>query len=567
MQSSEQESQSNVDSSRERLKKLDANPLSVSGTDVLMSKTGVQGPGENASSVAQASTPAFSEKTAPAKAEAVPPPTKLLPALPVQNSGQESQSNVDSSRELLRKLEANLLPVPGTDVRMSKTEVTVGEWKAYLKAQKLPAWKAPLEFPQTDAHPVVGVSSTDAVNFCRWLSSVSGAAWRLPTHAEWDAASPSPFPWGESFPPLWNEGNYALGVNGYDDSTKIGADGIFGTAPVGSFKPNALGFYDLAGNVAEWVSDDGLDGKTVMLRGAGWMDPGPTSHRDVLRSKYRRTTAGPEGTSNRGFRLVRAQRPAQKVPFASASTVVPAAASKQASVLPQPPKGFRALFDGATLSGWHGLNSHEIEKAPASGKAALLQQQRADFPKYWRVENGELISTGTGPYATTLESFGNIDLLIEYKTGPKADSGIYLRGTPQIQIWDTTQSDTGDRRPSLGSGGLYNNAPGSPGRDPLVRADRPIGQWNQFRIRQVGARTWVWLNEMLVVDGALWEPFWDRTKPLPGKAPILLQTHGGEIRWRNIFVRDIPHAEAAEILKAWNGAHVEHNGETAKSPL
>ena len=175
-------------------------------------------------------------------------------------------------------------------------------------------------------------------------------------------------------------------------------------------------------------------------------------------------------------------------------------------------------------------------------KKANLAQQRADFPKHWTVENGELVNDGHGPYATTDEEFGDIELLIEYKTVPKADSGIYLRGTPQVQIWDWNQvfdPKRPTRKPHLGSGGLFNNTPGTAGRDPLVLADRPFGEWNQFRIRQIGDRTWVWLNDKLVVDGAVMENFWDRSQPLPAKGPIMLQTHGGEIRWRNIFVRDI----------------------------
>src|SRR5262249_15442044 len=97
--------------------------------------------------------------------------------------------------------------------------------------------------------------------------------------------------------------------------------------------------------------------------------------------------------------------------------------------------------------------------------------------------------------------------------------------------------------------GLFNNSPGTPGRDPLVLADRPFGQWNQFRIRQVGPRTWVWLNGKLVVDGAVMENFWDRSKPLPSTGPIMLQTHGGEIRWRNLFVHEISTDEGKEILR------------------
>lgn len=126
---------------------------------------------------------------------------------------------------------------------------------------------------------------------------------------------------------------------------------------------------------------------------------------------------------------------------------------------------------------------------------------------------------------------------------------------PQVQIWDWNQvfdPKHPTRKPHLGSGGLFNNTPSSPGRDPLVLADKPFGEWNQFRIRQIGDRTWVWLNEKPVVDGAIMENYWDRKQPLPAKGPIMLQTHGGEIRWRNLFVHNIGADEATQILNADN---------------
>jgi hypothetical protein len=217
---------------------------------------------------------------------------------------------------------------------------------------------------------------------------------------------------------------------------------------------------------------------------------------------------------------------------------------------PTPPAGFRAIFNGKDLTGWYGWNPHNSVKLTGEPKDANLKQQREEFAKHWTVENGELVNNGTGPYATTEAEFGDIELHIEYKTVAKADSGIYLRGTPQVQIWDNSQvfdPKKPDRKPHLGSGGLFNNTPNTPGRDPLVVADKPFGEWNAFRIRQVGARTWVWLNDKLVVDGAVMENYWDKTKPLPAKGPLMLQTHGGEIRWRNIFVREIGAEEAARL--------------------
>jgi hypothetical protein len=232
--------------------------------------------------------------------------------------------------------------------------------------------------------------------------------------------------------------------------------------------------------------------------------------------------------------------------------VQPAMGSSASGEEPKPPAGFRAIFNGKDLSGWYGLNPHSAANLKGEKKEANLKKQRADFAKHWRVENGELINDGTGPYATTEAEFGDIELCVEYKTVPKADSGIYLRGTPQVQIWDWNQEfnpKNPNRKPHLGSGGLFNNTSGSPGRDPLVFADKPFGEWNQFRIRQIGAHTWVWLNDKLVVDGAVMENFWDRAKPLPARGPIMLQTHGGEIRWRNLFVREFGALEAKEILK------------------
>ena len=192
---------------------------------------------------------------------------------------------------------------------------------------------------------------------------------------------------------------------------------------------------------------------------------------------------------------------------------------------------FRPIFNGKDLTGWYGLNPHSVVKLEGEKKAEALKKMRDEFAKDWKVENGELVNDGHGPYATTEEEFGDIEFLIEYKTVAGADSGIYLRGSPQVQIWDKSQvfdPAKPTRRPHLGSGGLFNNTPDTPGRDPLVVADKPMGEWTTFRIRQIGARTWVWLNDKLVVDGNVMENYWDKTQPLPTKGPIMLQTHGGQ---------------------------------------
>ena len=217
------------------------------------------------------------------------------------------------------------------------------------------------------------------------------------------------------------------------------------------------------------------------------------------------------------------------------------------------PAGFTPLFNGMNLSGWRGGDTFDHRKWLAQAEPARLAKDAewtADMLKHWRVENEELINDGHGRYATTEKDYGDFELLLEYRTVAKADSGIYLRGVPQVQIWDYTEQEKFNLGADKGSGGLWNNSPGAPGKDPLVMADKPFGEWNTFRILMVGTRVSVWLNQKMVVDHAILENYYDRKAPLPAKGPIELQTHGGEIRWRNVFLREIGADEANKILSA-----------------
>jgi len=217
----------------------------------------------------------------------------------------------------------------------------------------------------------------------------------------------------------------------------------------------------------------------------------------------------------------------------------------------QPPEGFHAIFNGQDLEGWHGMphfDPRDLARMPEDMRKKQIDEWTADAKQHWSVENGELVNDGHGAYLVTDKDYTDYELLIDYRTVPKADSGIYLKANPQVQIWDFTEESKFKLGADKGSGGLWNNSAGAPGKDPAVLADKAFGEWNSFRIRQIGARTSVWLNGKMVVDNAIMENFWDRQKPLFASGPICLQTHGGEIRWRNIYLREISADESAKIL-------------------
>ena len=211
--------------------------------------------------------------------------------------------------------------------------------------------------------------------------------------------------------------------------------------------------------------------------------------------------------------------------------------------------GFKSLFNGKDLSGWWGLGTENPASWMSLPKEELEKKKKdslIDINKHWSVEEGILVNDGQGLYLTTSENYSDFLLKLEYKTVAKADSGIYLRGYPQVQIWDTTEAGGKWKYGAkLGSGGLWNNGKGNPGRDPLVHADKPFGEWNNLRIRMVGEIVSVWLNEKLVVGQAKLLNYWGKIKgskarkPLIANGPIQLQTHGGEIRWKNIFIKKL----------------------------
>jgi hypothetical protein len=218
--------------------------------------------------------------------------------------------------------------------------------------------------------------------------------------------------------------------------------------------------------------------------------------------------------------------------------------------------GFEPLFNGNDLSGWWGLgteNPAEWRAMPAGALEAKRQASLQEIQKHWRVEDGVLVNDGQGLYLTTLKNYADFELMLEYKTVPRADSVVYLRGIPQVQIWDSTDEKKFKLGADKGSGGLWNNKKHPEGKHPLALADKPFGEWNQLRILMVGERVTVHLNGQLVVDHARMDNYFSHGLPIPRSGPIQLQTHGGQISWRNILIREIGSAEANRILasKCW----------------
>ena len=198
-----------------------------------------------------------------------------------------------------------------------------------------------------------------------------------------------------------------------------------------------------------------------------------------------------------------------------------------------PPPGFTALFNGKDLTGWQGLvELNKRDKDPAK----YADQVKAASAKYlpaWTVKDGVLHYSGKGQSLQTARDYGDFELWVDWKIEPKGDSGIYLRGNPQVQIWDPEAA----AQNKVGSGGLFNNQKNP--KDPLKKADKPAGQWNTFRIVMKGDRVSVWLNGELVVDNTPLENYWERGKPLPEKGPIELQHHNDPLEFKNIYIKEL----------------------------
>jgi hypothetical protein len=203
-----------------------------------------------------------------------------------------------------------------------------------------------------------------------------------------------------------------------------------------------------------------------------------------------------------------------------------------------PPEGFTALFDGTDLNGWKGLVADPPARAKMSQEELATAQTAADqrMREHWKVKDGQIVFDGKGDNLCTARDYGDFEMLVDWKIAPRGDSGIYLRGTPQVQIWST--NSPGQFSTPDGSGGLWNNQKNN--RHPLVYADHPVGEWNRFRILMVGQKVHVFLNGELVVRDTTLENYWEPNKPIYPIGQIELQNHGGLLWFKNIYIREIP---------------------------
>ncbi len=205
----------------------------------------------------------------------------------------------------------------------------------------------------------------------------------------------------------------------------------------------------------------------------------------------------------------------------------------------QPPKGFRALFNGKDLANWKGQIAEDPRRVAKllkglSAEEKKQKQEEADSKtfEHWIVKDGVIYYDGARGIGNieTREEFGDFELYLDWKIGPKGDSGVFLRNMPQVQIWDPNHQ-------KIGSGGLYNNKPRV---EPLKTADKPAGQWNTFHIKMIGDKVWIRLNDVLVVDGVAQGNYWAQyKKPAPPRGPLVLQSHGTPLWFRNVFIKEL----------------------------
>lgn len=208
--------------------------------------------------------------------------------------------------------------------------------------------------------------------------------------------------------------------------------------------------------------------------------------------------------------------------------------------------GFYTMFSGKDLAGWKGLVENPVKRRLMHPDTLAKKQIKADeiMRKGWYAKDGELHFTGHGDNLCSTKDYQDFEMYVDWKIEKDGDAGIYLRGSPQVQIWDIARVKVGA---DVGSGGLYNNQK-NPSK-PLKLVDNPIEEWNTFKIVMRGERVTVYLNGELVVDNVILENYWDRKIPIFLKDAIELQAHGNHIIYRDIYVKELTPETLTEVSK------------------
>lgn len=231
--------------------------------------------------------------------------------------------------------------------------------------------------------------------------------------------------------------------------------------------------------------------------------------------------------------------------FTGAALVGVCAASTTATSAPATmqtaPAGFTSLFNGTDTSGWVGMSSSDprqyIDMAPET-EDTQRQAEQAAFGRHWRVDNGQLVHDGAGPLATSQRRYGDVELRLEYQVFPKPAATVVLAGAP----------------PAPAAIVHLRGTPLQQWTAAIRKASRPAGQWNSMRIVQLGERTSIHVNDQVVADHARMINSWNPKLPVARVGRIQLEGQGAEVRWRRVYVREIPGDEANRLLAAKDAA-------------
>ncbi len=213
--------------------------------------------------------------------------------------------------------------------------------------------------------------------------------------------------------------------------------------------------------------------------------------------------------------------------------------SAEEGKLNTPPAGFTALFNGKDLTGWKGLVGNPKTRAAMSKDELAKAQATADqkMRDHWKAENGIIVFDGKGDSLCTARDYGDFELYVDWKIDKDGDSGIYLRGCPQVQIWDPFNEPNKGNGEEKGSGSLWNNKKNP--RFPDVLADNPIGEWNTFHIKMVGEKVTIHLNGKKIVDNVTMENLTEPEKPIYPTGQIELQNHSHPLYFRNVYIKEL----------------------------